>query len=85
MMAIQTKYIPASNVKGSRIKAWTCGFNGRSVTISFPHEYSHEQCHFQAVKALAAKCGENWDLSDMRYGYTDRGYVFCFADSIVKE
>jgi hypothetical protein len=83
MIAIQTKYIPASNTKASRIKAWTC--NGHSVTIPFPHEYSHEQCHFQAVKALAAKCKTEWDLSDMRYGGTDNGYVFCFAHSIVKE
>jgi hypothetical protein len=83
MIAIQTKYISASNTKGSRIKAWTC--NGHSVTIPLPHEYSHEQCHFQAVKALAAKCKVEWDLSDMRYGGTDNGYVFCFAHSIVKE
>jgi hypothetical protein len=83
MIAIQTKYIPASNTKGSRIKAWTC--NGHSVTISYPHEYSHEQCHFQAVKALVAKCKAEWDLSDMRYGGTDDGYVFCFAHSIVKD
>lgn len=83
MIGIQTKYIPATNTKGSRIKAWTC--NGHSAMISYPHEYSQEQCHFQAVKALAAKCKADWDLSDMRYGYTDNGYVFCFADSIVKE
>jgi hypothetical protein len=83
MIAIQTKYISASNTKGSRIKAWTC--NGHSVTIPFPHEYSHELCHFQAVKALVAKCKAEWDLSDMRYGGTDDGYVFCFAHSIVKE
>jgi hypothetical protein len=83
MIAIQTKYIPASNTKGSRIKAWTC--NGHSVTISAPLEYCNEQRYFQAVKALAAKCKAEWDLSDMRYGGTDDGYVFCFADSIVKE
>jgi len=85
MIAIQTKYIPASNTKGSRIKAWTDGFSGHSVTISYPHEYSHEQCHFQAVKALVKKHKLGWDLSDMRYGGTEDGYVFCFAHSIVKE
>jgi hypothetical protein len=83
MMAIQTKYIVATNSKGSRIKAWTC--NGHSVTIPYPHEYSHEQCYFQAVKALVDKYKTDWDLSDIRYGSTDNGYVFCFAHSIVKE
>ena len=88
MIAIQTKYVGPSNTKGGRIKAWAD--RGRdapkmSVTISYPHEYSHEQCHFQAVKALVKKHKLEWDLSNMRYGGTDDGYVFCFAHSIVKE
>jgi hypothetical protein len=83
MIAIQTKYIGPTNTKGGRIKAWTS--NGHSATISFPHEYSHEQCHFQAVKALVEKYKVDWDLSDMRYGGTEDGYVFCFAHSTVKE
>lgn len=83
MIAIQTKYIRPTNSRGSRIKAWTS--NGHSVTISYPHEYSHETCHFQAVKALVEKHKADWDLTDMRYGGTEDGYVFCFAHSIVKE
>jgi hypothetical protein len=83
MIAIQTKYCPHTNTRGSRIKAWTC--NGHSVSIPFPHEYSHEQCHFQAVKALAEKYKCDWDLSEMRYGGTEKGYVFCFAHSTVEE
>ena len=83
MIAIQTKYISASNTKGSRIKAWTD--SGFSASISYPHEVSHELCHFQAVKALIAKHKLDWNLNDMRYGGTDNGYVFCFAHSIVKE
>jgi hypothetical protein len=83
MIAIQTKYLGPTNSRGSRIKAWT--YTGRSVTISYPHEYSHEVCHFQAVKALIENHGLDWDLTDMRYGGTEDGYVFCFANSIVKE
>lgn len=83
MIAIQTKYIGPTNTRGSRIKAWTD--SGFSTTISYPHEYSYETCHFQAVKALIEKHGLDWDLSDMRYGGTEKGYVFCFARSIVKE
>jgi hypothetical protein len=82
MIAIQTKYIGASNTKGSRIKAWTV--NGQSVTIPFPHEFSNEKCHFQAVKALVEKYGLEWDISNMRFGGVKEGYVFCFSDSIIQ-
>jgi hypothetical protein len=83
MIAIQTKYLPCTNTLGSRIKAWTS--SGFTATISYPHELSHELCHFQAVKALVAKHELNWDLVDMRFGGTENGYVFCFAGAIVQE
>jgi hypothetical protein len=83
MIAIQTKYIGPTNTRGSRIKAWT--ENGQSVSIPYPHEYSHEVCHFQAVKALVQKHNLDWDLNEMRYGGTNNGYVFCFAHCIVEE
>ena len=83
MIAIQTKYIGPTHTKGSRIKAWTA--NGHSVTISASLEYCNEKRYFQAVKALVAKYKLDWDLSDMRYGGTEDGYVFCFAHSTVKE
>lgn len=83
MIAIQTKFFPATNSRGSRIKAWTS--NGHSVSIPYPHELSNEIAHFAAVKALVAKHQLDWDLSGMRWGGVERGYVFCFADSIVEE
>jgi hypothetical protein len=83
MIAIQTKYLGPTNTRGARIKAWTD--SGFSASISYPHEFSHELCHFQAVKALIAKHKLDWNLDEMRYGGTDNGYVFCFAHSIVKE
>jgi hypothetical protein len=83
MIAIQTKYLGPTNTRGSRIKAWTD--SGFSVTISYPHEISHELCHFEAVKALVAKHALSWDITDMRYGGTEKGYVFCFANSIVEQ
>lgn len=82
MIAIQTKYIGPTNTRGSRIKAWTS--SGFSVTISYPHELSHELCHFEAVKSLVEKHKLDWDLADMRFGGTERGYVFCFAAAIVE-
>jgi hypothetical protein len=83
MIAIHTKYLCPTNSKGARIKAYT--HSGFSATISYPHELSHEVCHFQAVKALVKNNKLEWDLSNMRYGDSadGRGYVFCFDDSVV--
>jgi hypothetical protein len=83
MIAIQTKYLPVTNAKGSRIKAFT--EDGHSATIPYPHEFSGHVCHFQAVKALVKKHKLDWDITDMRYGGTKDGYVFCFSDSIVEQ
>ena len=88
MIAIHTKYIPATNFKGSRIKAYTAGygdFKGFSATISYPHEYSYEVCHFQAVKALVEKHKLDWNLTDMRFGDSadGKGYSFCFDNSYI--
>jgi len=83
MIAIHTKYFPASNHKGSRIKAYTT--TKKTAVISYPHEFSHEECHFQAVKALIKKYNLDWNTEDMRFGDSadGKGYVFCFAASIV--
>ena len=88
MMAIHTKYISATNTRGSRIKAYTVGFadiKGFQVTIPYPYEYSFEVCHFQAVKALVEKHKLDWNLTDMRFGDSadGKGYVFCFDNSKV--
>jgi hypothetical protein len=79
MQTISTKFIPASNCKGSRIKATQSGWSNRaggSVTISYPHEYSNAEAHWQAAKALAIKLG--W-LDEFVCGSTPDGYVFVFA------
>jgi hypothetical protein len=83
MQAIHTKYIPASNVKGSRIKATSDG--GLSVTISYPYEFSGHLVHFQAVKALVAKHKLDWNISSMCHGDSSdgKGYTFVFSDSKV--
>ena len=84
MIAIHTKYLPVTNNRGSRIKAYSS--DGRSVTIPYPHELSSEIAHFEAVKLFVSKhLKYPPSLEDMRYGDTadGKGYVFCFADSIV--
>ena len=53
MQAILTKFIPATNFKGSRLKA-SC--ERGSVTISYPDELSMgEKCHRAAAYALIFK------------------------------
>lgn len=89
MIAIHTKYIGASNTRGSKIKAYTAGgmgFKGFTATISYPHELSGVACHFEAVKALIEKNKLDWKTDGMRYGDSadGRGYSFCFDASKVE-
>jgi hypothetical protein len=89
MIAIHTKYISASNSRGSRIKAYTAAhgdFKGFQVTISYPSELSGVACHFEAVKALIEKNKLEWKTDGMRYGDSadGRGYSFCFDASKVE-
>ena len=50
--AIITKYLPATNTRGSRIKA-SC--ERGSITIDYPHELSGDSAHIAAANALVAK------------------------------
>jgi len=53
MQAIITKYLPATNTRGSRIKA-SC--ERGSVTISYPYELAMgEEVHRHGAKCLLAK------------------------------
>jgi hypothetical protein len=88
MIAIHTKYIPRTNTRGLRIKAYTVSFGdskGFTATISYPYGLTGHLAHFEAVKALVAKNNLAWDLTDMRYGGSadGRGYSFCFDASKV--
>jgi hypothetical protein len=80
MQAIITKYLPATNTKGSRIKA-TCGAG--STTISYPHELSGQAVHRAAAEALIVKL--RWD--DREYGgllgggLPDGSYCFVFNNN----
>jgi hypothetical protein len=50
MQAIVTKYLPPTNVRGGRIKAWC---ERGSIVISYPHGASN--AHAEAKDALIAK------------------------------
>lgn len=76
MKAIGTKYLPATNNKGSRIKA--TDFDGNTLTISYPGEYDTEKAHRVVAEGLRDKMG--W-AGDLAAGATDKGYVFVFVDT----
>ena len=82
MQSIQTKYLPATNTKGSRIKA-SC--ERGSVTIPYPYECNCEEAHVLAAKTLVHKFLEE-DKAKYNQAYTDntwgREFVTgCLPDS----
>ena len=76
MKAIETKYIPASNTKPSRIKAFTEG--GNSLTVSFPMDLDGEGAYRYAAELLQQKM--KWP-GRLVGGGTKAGYAFCFVQS----
>ena len=78
--AIITKYLSATNTKGSRIKATVPNTNW-SVIVPYDHSYSYEMVHFEAVKALVEKYSLNWIFTPLRCASLDHGdsYVFLSA------
>ena len=77
MQAIQTKYLSATNTKGSRIKA-TCAAG--SVTIDYPHELSGMDCHAKAAYALLTKM--HWDYKLVGGQLADQSYAFVMVDPL---
>lgn len=70
--AIVTKYIPATNTKGSRVKATSWA---GSVTVNYEHGLNADQNHLAAAKSLAEKFG--WKGSFVGGDNPDaRGYTF---------
>jgi hypothetical protein len=88
MIAIHTKYISPTNTRGARIKAYTAAIGGKgfAATIPYPYDLSYEAVHFKAVKALIEKHNLDWDTTAMRWSDSadGKGYVFCFAHSIIE-
>ena len=76
MKAIRTRYLGATNTRGSRIKA--DDGDGNTVTISYPHEFSGADVHAQAAIALCQKMGWRGMITA---GGLDNGYVFTFSGS----
>ncbi len=82
MEAIITKYLPATNSRGSRIKA-TCASG--SVTIPYPHELSGQAVHRAAAEALVAKLLPDRKAPLLGGGLPDGRTVFVFDHPFSKE
>jgi glutamate mutase epsilon subunit len=90
MKAIQTRYLGATNYRGSRIKASADGWG--SVIIGYPHEYNTELAHYAAAKALIDKANKVFKNSPERAlqyptisgGLPNGDWCFCYAASTVE-
>jgi len=74
MQYIQTKYLPATDNKGERVKAKASAAS-ESVTIAYDYSLDVEQAHAKAAMLLANKL--DW-RGEYAAGSNDTGYVFAF-------
>ena len=80
MQTIITKYLPATNTLGSRIKAMTSsGHRGSTYTVEWDDSLDVEGNHADAAQKLLDRLG--W-LGMWRMGSTDKGYVSVNVDDI---
>jgi hypothetical protein len=74
MQTIITKYLPATNTLGSRIKAMTSsGHKGSTYTVGWDHSLNVEGNHTHAAQLLLNKLG--WQ-GKWRMGGLTSGFVF---------
>jgi hypothetical protein len=76
MKAISTKYIPATNYRCSRVKAFDG--DGNSVTIPYDSDLDRDEPFAKAAILLCKKM--NW-TGTLVSGGTKDGWVFCFEQS----
>jgi hypothetical protein len=76
MQTIETKYVGATNYRGSRIIATTS--SGHRLTISYDCALRSEDAHASAATQLRDKMA--W-TGEMFGGHTKRGMVWVFVDS----
>jgi len=84
MLAIHTKYIPATDYKSAKIKAYTC--NGHKTFINIDYDLDDLNRHVKAAKTLIDKEFKYLkNTKQMTYGGSadNKGYSFCFVESTV--
>ena len=79
-MAIETKFLGATDFRGSRIKAqamdWQSGERPKSVTVGYDHALNSEDNHAAAAIRLIPKVCNASGVVHLEAGATQRGYVF---------
>jgi hypothetical protein len=77
--AITTKFLPATDVKGARIKATIHDFDNvkTSATISYPHHVAASDTHLEAALTLVRELEISGDLIEARL---PDGFVFILTN-----
>lgn len=57
MQAIQVKYLPPTNHRPARVKAW---FQAGSVIVAWNHSQNQSDNFYEAAHKLLRKLGWNW-------------------------
>jgi len=73
MKAIQVKYLPATNSKPSRWKAWA--FGGAQITVSYDYDFDAEENARAAAIALMTKMDWRHPITGSG-GLPNQDYVF---------
>ena len=81
MLAIHTEFVPSTNTRAARIKAFTC--NGHKVFETIDYDLGDVERHFKAAQKLVKEQLSNCNADVMVYGGSAKGYVFCFPDSTI--
>ena len=76
MKAIRTKFLGATNFKGSRIRA---SVEGLSVTTSYDHALNIDDMHRKAAQALCDKRG--WSKDFVSGTLSDGSMVHVFIET----
>ena len=86
MQAIHTKYIPATETRAAKIKAYNYK-HPRGLLVSIDYDLDDIHRHFKAAREfLAQKFPYEVESKKMNYGCSadNKGYCFCFTYSTVE-
>lgn len=82
MIAVSTAFVPATEKRQARIKAWTC--NGHRLIANLEYDLGDVQRHLVvAQRLIREQMRHTPDSSTMVYGGTEKGYVFCWPQSTI--
>lgn len=75
--AIETRYVPATNTRGARVKAWLRGGDLKLTTrVTYMDDATPEANHTNAAYALRLKLHPYWHDSVLVGGALENGYIF---------